>query len=193
MGWHVPKLPGLGEVRWGDFFAALTDTGYNGPVCIEVEDRAYEGSLADRKRACARAASSWNNSSVDPEAACGVAPFGGNPMLKEGDKVMVAHRRLFHGDMAHYFIGRVDAYEAGLVKLTGHSFIRDLVTGRMIEKMEPRTKILSLSSGMLLIYLLPDQTALETVTFNWEEGRLVVTDGKGFTMNLGEVTHRGQV
>jgi sugar phosphate isomerase/epimerase len=50
-GWHVPKLPGLGDVRWGEFFAALTDAGYNGPVVVEVEDRAYEGSLADRKRA----------------------------------------------------------------------------------------------------------------------------------------------
>ena len=36
---------------WGEFFAALSDTGYSGPVCIEVEDRAYEGSLDDRKRA----------------------------------------------------------------------------------------------------------------------------------------------
>ncbi|MFM8271057.1 MAG: sugar phosphate isomerase/epimerase family protein [Gemmata sp.] len=51
LGWHVPKLPGLGDVRWGEFFAALTDAGYAGPVCIEVEDRAYEGSLADRQRA----------------------------------------------------------------------------------------------------------------------------------------------
>jgi sugar phosphate isomerase/epimerase len=51
LGWHAPKLPGLGDVNWGAFFSALTDTGYNGPVCIEVEDRAYEGSLEDRKRA----------------------------------------------------------------------------------------------------------------------------------------------
>ena len=51
LGWHVPKLPGLGDVAWGPLFAALTDIGYNGPVCIEVEDRAYEGSLAERKRA----------------------------------------------------------------------------------------------------------------------------------------------
>jgi sugar phosphate isomerase/epimerase len=51
LGWHVPKLPGLGEVEWSSFFAALTDVGYTGPVCIEVEDRAYEGSLEDRQRA----------------------------------------------------------------------------------------------------------------------------------------------
>jgi sugar phosphate isomerase/epimerase len=50
LAWHTPKLPGMGDVPWGPFFSALTDAGYNGPVCIEVEDRAYEGSLADRKR-----------------------------------------------------------------------------------------------------------------------------------------------
>ena len=50
LGWHTPKLPGLGDVKWGEFFSALSDTGYTGAVCVEVEDRAYEGSLEDRKR-----------------------------------------------------------------------------------------------------------------------------------------------
>ncbi|MBC7870180.1 MAG: sugar phosphate isomerase/epimerase [Chitinophagaceae bacterium] len=48
--WHIPKLPGLGDVHWGKFFSALTDVNYKGAVCIEVEDRAYEDSLDDRKR-----------------------------------------------------------------------------------------------------------------------------------------------
>ena len=51
LGWHTAKLPGLGDVDWGQFFSALSDTGYQGPVCVEVEDRAYEGSVADRLRA----------------------------------------------------------------------------------------------------------------------------------------------
>jgi sugar phosphate isomerase/epimerase len=51
LGWHTPKLPGLGDVPWGPLFSALTDAGYQGAVCIEVEDRAFEGSLADRTRA----------------------------------------------------------------------------------------------------------------------------------------------
>ena len=45
--YHSPKLPGLGDVKWGEFFAALTDVRYRGPICIEVEDKAYEGSEAD--------------------------------------------------------------------------------------------------------------------------------------------------
>ena len=43
--WHTPKIPGLGDVRWGAFFGALGDIGYDGHVAIEVEDRAFEGSL----------------------------------------------------------------------------------------------------------------------------------------------------
>lgn len=49
LAYHTPKLPGLGDIDWGRFFSILTDVGYDGPVCIEVEDRAYEGSLARRK------------------------------------------------------------------------------------------------------------------------------------------------
>jgi sugar phosphate isomerase/epimerase len=54
--YHTPKLPGLGSVCWGQFFSALTDAGYAGAVCVEVEDRAYEGSLEDRKAALRQSA-----------------------------------------------------------------------------------------------------------------------------------------
>lgn len=47
--YHTPKLPGMGEVDWGRFFSVLGDAGYRGPVCVEVEDRAYEESLERRK------------------------------------------------------------------------------------------------------------------------------------------------
>lgn len=47
--YHTPKLPGMGAVDWGQFCSVLTDTGYTGPVCVEVEDRAYEGSLENRQ------------------------------------------------------------------------------------------------------------------------------------------------
>lgn len=49
--YHSPKLPGLGDVRWRDFFSALTSVKYRGAVCIEVEDKAYEGSEADVHKA----------------------------------------------------------------------------------------------------------------------------------------------
>lgn len=39
-----PKLPGYGDVNWGRFVSALTDIGFDGCACIEVEDKAFEGS-----------------------------------------------------------------------------------------------------------------------------------------------------
>jgi sugar phosphate isomerase/epimerase len=43
MGWQVPRLPGLGDMDWAKFFAALTAARYDYVVSIEHEDRAFEG------------------------------------------------------------------------------------------------------------------------------------------------------
>jgi sugar phosphate isomerase/epimerase len=42
IGWQVPRLPGLGEVRWDRFLAALYRAGYDGVVSVEHEDRSFE-------------------------------------------------------------------------------------------------------------------------------------------------------
>jgi len=42
VGWQVPRLPGLGEVRWDRFIAALYGVGYDHVVSVEHEDRAFE-------------------------------------------------------------------------------------------------------------------------------------------------------
>lgn len=47
LDYHSPKIPGLGDVDWRGFFSALTSVKYRGPVCIEVEDKAYEDSPED--------------------------------------------------------------------------------------------------------------------------------------------------
>ncbi|MEM6654258.1 MAG: sugar phosphate isomerase/epimerase family protein, partial [Planctomycetota bacterium] len=44
------KVPGLGDIDWGAWVGALTDAGYDGPVCIEVEDEAFADSLEARQR-----------------------------------------------------------------------------------------------------------------------------------------------
>jgi sugar phosphate isomerase/epimerase len=50
MGWQVPRLTGLGDVQWSEFFSALYSTGYDGAICIEHEDRAFEGSTEQVQR-----------------------------------------------------------------------------------------------------------------------------------------------
>ena len=39
-----PKIPGLGDVNWSRYVSALTDIRYEGPACIEIEDKSFEGS-----------------------------------------------------------------------------------------------------------------------------------------------------
>ena len=43
IGWQVPRLPGLGEVDWSRFIAALYAVGYDRWISIEHEDRRFEG------------------------------------------------------------------------------------------------------------------------------------------------------
>ena len=42
IGWQVPRLPGLGEVRWDRFVAALYAVGYDFVLSVEHEDRRFE-------------------------------------------------------------------------------------------------------------------------------------------------------
>lgn len=47
----APKVPGLGDVNWGKYVSALTDIGFDGYTCIEVEDKAFEKTYEDAKKA----------------------------------------------------------------------------------------------------------------------------------------------
>jgi len=49
--WHQPRIPGYGDLDWARFMAALKDVGYDGPVCIEVEDVTFGQTLEGRKSA----------------------------------------------------------------------------------------------------------------------------------------------
>ncbi len=50
MGWQIPRLCGLGDVDWSDFFSDLYRAGYDGPIIIEHEDRLFEGTDEKVKR-----------------------------------------------------------------------------------------------------------------------------------------------
>lgn len=43
MGWQVPRLPGLGDMKWDKFIAALYTVGYDSVISVEHEDSSFEG------------------------------------------------------------------------------------------------------------------------------------------------------
>jgi Sugar phosphate isomerases/epimerases len=46
LDYMAPTLPGLGDIDWGKFCAALKDTGYDGYACVEIEDKNFEADAA---------------------------------------------------------------------------------------------------------------------------------------------------
>ena len=107
-------------------------------------------------------------------------------MLSEGDKLLVCHRRLFEGDELRFFAGTVTAYEAGIVRVTGWTFVRDFRSGNVLKKEEVRTKLYSLASGTILVYRLPDATNMESLKFVGSAALLSLTDSENLKMDLSE-------
>jgi hypothetical protein len=107
-------------------------------------------------------------------------------VISEGDKLLVSHRRLFQGDEVRFFVGRVSGYENGVIKVVGHTYLRDFTSGLVTRKDEVSTKLYSLSSGTILVYQLPPETQLDKLIFEGTDGHLLVTDGASLELNLSE-------
>ncbi len=112
-------------------------------------------------------------------------------MLKQGEKLLIVHRRLFEKDTPRFFVGEVEAYEAGLAKVKGYTFVKDLFSGSMKKKPDLRTKIMSIISGTFIVYQLPITVLLDSVRFELDQdGSLILRDKGDFAMDVGESVKR---
>jgi hypothetical protein len=108
-------------------------------------------------------------------------------ILEKGDKILAAHRRLFKEDQPRFFTGEVEQAQGDLLAVTGHSWLRDVFEARMVRKNDPRTKILSLGSGTLIVYRLPQELDLDALKLDTGIGsQIVLTDGASFHMDVSE-------
>ena len=106
-------------------------------------------------------------------------------VLQEGDRVLLSHRRLFADDSPRFFAGIVDAYEDGIARITGYSWVRDQVRGQILRKEDRRTKIVSIASGTLLVYRLPVFVDIESLRIESGPYReVLLSDGQDFRMDL---------
>jgi len=75
-------------------------------------------------------------------------------ILPNGTELLVAHRHLFQSDHQRFFLGVVEGYEAGVARVTGHSWTRAGYRGQFHEQADALTEILSLPSGTYFVYQL---------------------------------------
>src|SRR4051812_25725411 len=100
--------------------------------------------------------------------------------LQPGDKVLLAHRRMFPNDKSRFFVGTVDAFNEsnGLLKVTGYSISLPVAASHFLKKTGTNSKIVSLTSGSMIVYQLPEAMDIESATMKFkEEGLCVLEDG----------------
>jgi hypothetical protein len=114
-------------------------------------------------------------------------------LLESGNKLLVTHRRLFERDAARYFVGEVLAYDAGIVKLKGYSFVRDIGSSQLLRKDDARTKLVSLSAGSFIVYQLPDDVDISSAEIEWTRTSLFLREGDRVLMNLAELPREGKI
>ncbi len=110
-------------------------------------------------------------------------------LLQSGDKLLIVHRRLFERDGSRFFVGNVEAYEAGIVRVKGYTFVRDPIGGTVSRKNDVRTKLFSLSSGTLMVYVLPRDLNVDSVQMVAKESSLTLTCDSKHHMDLSEWAH----
>jgi hypothetical protein len=107
-------------------------------------------------------------------------------ILQPEAKILVAHRRFYSEDHTRYFIGEVEAYEEGIARITGNTWLRDGYQGTFHKKEDLRTKIIALASGSMIVYQLPDSVDLPSLDFHSEGTRIFLRDDQGFEMDMTE-------
>ena len=107
-------------------------------------------------------------------------------ILEAGTKLLVCHRRLFPEDAPRYFLGSVAAYEDGVAKVVGLTWVRDAAHGFQ-KKADLRTKVISLHTGAVILYELPAEVEIEALRFEQPKGhQIVLRDDAKFHMDLSE-------
>jgi hypothetical protein len=111
-------------------------------------------------------------------------------ILKQGEKVHVIHRRKFEREAHRHFVGVVEAYESGVARVTGHVYTVDTVKSSFFRRQDKRTRILAISSGDLLVNVLPPDVDLDKIVYKLEKKSVRVTDGSDWYLDISELAWR---
>jgi hypothetical protein len=107
-------------------------------------------------------------------------------ILNPGEKVHLIQRRQLEKEPHRHFIGVVDAYESGVVRVIGHVYTVDPATFRFFRRPEARTRIIAAASGDVLINVLPPSVDLEKIIYKQEKKGLRITDGSVWHLDISE-------
>jgi hypothetical protein len=111
-------------------------------------------------------------------------------VLRPGEKIHIIHRRHFEAEPHRHFVGVVEAYENGIARVTGHVYTVDPIKFAFFKRPEQRTRVVSLSSGDVLVNILPTTVNLDKVVYKQEKKSVRVTDGSDWFLDISEIAWR---
>jgi len=111
-------------------------------------------------------------------------------ILQPGEKLHVIHRRRLEREPHRHFVGTVEAYENGVARVSGYVYTVDTVKSAYFRRPDKRTRILAISSGDLLVNILPKHVDLEKVVYKLEKKSVRVTDGSDWYLDISEFAWR---
>jgi len=108
-------------------------------------------------------------------------------LLRRGEKIHAIHRRHFEKDARRHFVGEVESYEHGLARASGYVFVVDDLNKHMfVKRPDRRTKLIPISSGEVIVNVIPDSVDVERVHYELKDRALHVTDGKSWRIDVKE-------
>ena len=107
-------------------------------------------------------------------------------VIKPGDKLHIATRRLFVEDLRRHFVGEVTSFADGLCKIQGHTFVFDAFKNTYTRNPEVRTRIFALGADGHIVNVLPAGLEIAALRYQMIQGRLNVTDDNDFTLEINE-------
>lgn len=107
-------------------------------------------------------------------------------LLDIGEKIHVIERRMFDSDVRRHFIGTVERVDDAALRASGYVFVYDSGPSAYVRSRQPRTRIFPLGNVGFVINVVPPDTNVDEVRYVEQEGRLMVTDGGAFTLDINE-------
>lgn len=108
-------------------------------------------------------------------------------ILAKGEKVHIIHRRALEHEPHRHFIGEVDDYQSGVVRVVGYIYTVDREIGSFIRRPGKRIRIISVASGDTFVNVIPDTVDLENITYQQEKKAIRVSDGSDWFLDISEV------
>jgi hypothetical protein len=109
-----------------------------------------------------------------------------SPIIEPQEKVLIITRRLYNGDVRRHFVGTVERFQDGIMRVRGYAFVYELKSGGFVRRKNPRERLFAVDNH-LVVFVLPEETEIRSVHYEMtEKTGLVVTDDQNFRLEINE-------